>query len=168
MTANIVNEVAFLRTTRNFPEDISQLTLEINKAYVDTANVVNSRTIGLYPTNRPAINGENWFLQGNKRQQGFRQVYNLTSAVVNNYTINLGFKLSSISQISLRSYGAFTDGTNWYGLIFGSNVAIAGQISFYVSLNAGSTTSDQITFKVGAGAPAITSGIVDIEWISNP
>jgi len=78
MSANVVNQVAYLRTTREFPEEIHQLSVEINKCYVDIASAVNNRTISIFPKNRPAVNGENWFIT-NQRQQGFRQIYTFTS-----------------------------------------------------------------------------------------
>jgi hypothetical protein len=158
---NVVNQIAFLRTSREFPEELHQLTVEVNKAYVDTANVVNNRIISIFPTNRPARDGENWFFN-NQRQEGFRQVYSFTTPLP--ATINLGFKLASISQPT-RCWGQYTDGTNFFGIIWGTNVAIAGQISFYLAPNA-SPSSDVITFLTGAGAPAVVSGFVVIEWIS--
>lgn len=163
MNFSVVNQVAFLRTTRNFPEDLKQLTIEVNKTYVDIANAVNVRTIGLFPTNRPALTGESWYLSGNQRRQSLRQIYQFTSTV----DINIGFKLSEIDSISKNTYGSYTDSTgNWYGAIFGSNVAIAGQISFFLFVNAGSSSSDLIRFLVGAGAPTLTKGVIDLEWIS--
>jgi hypothetical protein len=57
--------------------------------------------------------------------------------------------------------GSFTDGTNSYGLFYASSVAIVGQITFYV-------TATQIIFLVGAGAPTLTSGLIILEWLSEP
>lgn len=164
---NIINQIPFLRTSREFPEDIHQLTVEINKSYLDIANIVNARTIGLYPTNRAAITGNSYFFT-TARQQSLRQIYIVRSGIMTGSAINLGFKISSISQFSPKCYGTYTDGTNWYGLIFASNVAIAGQVSFYLAVNGASTMTDQIVFEVDAAAPAVTYGTVIAEWISNP
>lgn len=154
MSANIVNQVAYLRTTRDFPEDPEKLTLELNKAYLDTANAVNSRIISIFPTNKSAVTGEQWFLTGNQKQQGFRKVFNFTTTA----SIEHGINLSQIDRF-VRNWGEFTDGTNWYGLIHASNVAIAGQITFYVD-------PTNIVFLVGAGAPALTSGTIVLEYIT--
>lgn len=154
MSTNVVNQVAFLRTSREFPSEIKQFTVEVNKAYVDTANAVNNRTISIFPTMRPAINGESWFITQNKRQQGFRQVYPVTSTS----SVPHGLIFSNIDRF-VRMFGTFTDGTNYYGLIAGSSVAVAGQILFYLD-------PTNIVFVVGAGAPALTSGIVILEWLS--
>lgn len=161
MSSNLINQVAYLRTSREFPEELHQLTVEINKTYVDIANTVNARVIGLFPTNRPAQTGENWFFTS-RRQQSFRQVYPFKTSA----NIDIGFKITSVGQFSSRSYGAYTDDTNWYGVIFGSDVAIAGQLSFFV-LATGSATTDQIAFRVGVGSPAISTGYIVLEWISN-
>lgn len=160
MTTNVVNQVAFLRTTREFPEELHQLTVEVNKTYVDIANAVNNRIIGIFPVNRPAITGENWFITSNLRQQSLRQVYTFTTTA----DIPIGFKLPRISEFT-RCWGVFTDGTSWYGIIFGSNVAIAGQLSFYITT--GTPTSDVIRFVVGVGAPVMTKGKIVLEWISD-
>lgn len=155
MSSNVVNQVAYLRTTREFPyEDPYQLSVEVTKAYLDTANAVNNRTISIFPTNKPAINGESWFITNQKRQ-GFRRVYPFTTTAA----IPHGIDFTNIYQFC-RCWGQFTDGTNWYGVIFGSPTAIAGQILFYL-------TPTNITFVVGAGAPTVTSGTVILEWLSN-
>lgn len=153
---SVINQVAFLRTSREFPEELHQLAIEVNRSYIDVANAVNSRTISLFPTNRPAINGESWFLTGNLRQQGLRQVYQFTTSA----SIPHGINFNRISQFT-RAYGSFTDGTNYYGCIYASNVAIAGQLTFYID-------PTNIVFVVGAGSPAIVRGIIVLEWISDP
>ncbi len=151
---NVVNQVAYLRSSREFPEDLRKLTLEVSKSYIDIANAVNSRTIGIFPTKFPAVNGEAWFINNNQKQQGFRQIYPFTATGNIPHTL----KFNSISMFTKPS-GSFTDGTNYYGAIYASNVAIAGQVSFYI-------TPTDIVILSGAGAPVIVSGIIDLEWIS--
>lgn len=156
MTANVTNQVAYLRTTREFPKDPNELTVELNKAYIDIASAVNTRTISTFNVNRGTINGENWFLSGNQRQQALRQVYGFTTTTA----INHGLNLNRIDRFT-RCFGQYTDGTNWYGLINSSNTAITGQISFYI-------TPTQIVFLTGAGAPSVIKGQVVLEWLSQP
>ncbi len=156
MSTNVINQVPYLRTSRNFPNEIDQLAVEVDKAYIDTANAVNNRIISFFPSMRPAINGESWFITNNQRQQGFRQIYSFTT------TTSIAHHITTVVPGQfVRCFGEFTDGTNTYGLIYASSVAIAGQVSFYV-------TSTNIVFVVGAGAPAVTSGIVVLEWLSQP
>jgi len=153
MSANIQNQVAYLRTSREFPEDLRQLSIECNKSYIDVANAVNSRIISTFPVNKAAVTGENWFLNNN-RQQSLRRVYIFTTTTA----IDHGLDLTSIDRFT-NNYGQFTDGTNWYGLFSASNVAIAGQITFYI-------TPTQIVFLVGAGSPSITKGNIVLQWLS--
>jgi len=156
MSSNVVNQNTFLRTTRQFPEELHQLTVEIDRSYVDIANAVNVRTIGIFPTNRFSATGESFFLVGNRRQQTFRQVYTFTGTTA----INHGIRDVVPNQFTKCS-GSYTNGTDSFGLFFASSVAIAGQITFYV-------TSTQIIFLVGAGAPALSSGRIILEWLSQP
>lgn len=156
MSANSRNTAPFLKTSRLFPDDNAQaLSVEVNRSYLDIANAVNNRTISIFTVNVQGISGESWFLQGgNRKFQGLRQVYEFTAAG----SIVHGLNLNSIRLFS-HSFGSFTDGTNWYGAIYGSNVAIAGQVSFYI-------TPTNIVVLSGAGAPTITSGVIVLEWIS--
>ncbi len=156
MTTEVINKVPFLKKSRIYPKEINSLSEELNITYVDVANAVNDRTIGLFPTNRPAINGEAWFLAGITKQQALRQVYTFESAGA----IPHGINFDSLTHFT-KCYGAYTDDTNWYGLIFGSSTAIAGQVSFYID-------STNIVILADGAAPSITKGIVIIEWISNP
>lgn len=153
MTTNSVNTTPFLRQTRMFPEDITQLTVEINRAYIDIAEAVNNRTISVFPVKKAAITGNSYFFTSNK-QQSQRQMYTFTAAG----NVAHGLDLTKIDRF-IDGYGSFTDGTNYYGVTFGTNVAVAGIVTFYV-------TSANIVILSGAGAPAITSGTIIIEWLA--
>lgn len=154
MSSNIVNRQPYIRTSRDFTQVGQALSVELNKSYIDVANAVNLRIIGLFPSTRPAITGEQWYINTNQMQQTFRQAFLFTTTS----SIDHGINTANIFGFS-SCYGQFTDGTNFYGLISGSNVAIAGQISFYV-------TPTQIVFLTGAGAPALTRGTIVLQWLS--
>ena len=156
MSSNLSNAAPFLRTSRNFPYDNAQaLSVEVNRSYVDIANAVNARTIGGFALNVSTINGESWFFQGfNSRLQGVRQVY----AFESDGAILHGLNFNSINQFT-KCTGSFTDGTNWYGAIFGSNIGIVGNVSFYI-------TPLEIIVLSGSGAPLIVSGTIVLEWLS--
>jgi hypothetical protein len=147
----VFNRYPYLLTSRIFPLEPDKLILELSKSYIETANTVNERIIGIFPTGKPAITGENWYIGTPRRQQSLRQVYAFTSTAAINHGITDYDRFTCC-------YGSFTDGTNWYGLIFGSNVAIAGQRSFYV-------TPTQIVFLAGGGAPALTRGQIVLQWL---
>ena len=167
MNNNVVNQNPYLRTSREFPTDAYLLSVEVNRIYTDISTSINSRIIGIFPTTRSANTGQAWYLKSNKKQEGYRQAYNFTPVAGVLADIALGFKLASIGQIT-NGWGSYTDGTNVYGLIFASNVAIAGQISFYIVLDGTSTRSDLIRFIQGGGSPVITQGTLVLEWISQP
>jgi len=153
---NIINQMPFLRTSREFPTDLGLLCDQMQKAYVDTANCVNQRIIGLFPTLRPAITGQSFFLANNIRRQLLVQVYEFTT------TASIPHNITDVEAGQfIRCEGSYTNGTNTFGLFFASSVAIAGQITFYV-------TSTQIVFLVGAGAPALTKGKIILQWLAEP
>lgn len=152
---NPINQNAYLRTSREYPTEINALSQQVDKSYIDIANAVNERIIGLFPTSRPSQTGERWFLTTGDRRQTLRQVYSVSSATSFSHNIS-GLNPTQIS----RAWGTYTDGTNAYGIVFGTSVAVAGILSFYV-------TSTQIVFVPGAGAPTLTSGRIILEWLSN-
>lgn len=155
MSSNIANQAPFLRTTRNFPYDIQPLVVELNRSYDNIASCVNERTIGLFSTTAQSITGERWFVNSNQPNQSLRQAYTFTAS--GNIPHNLAF--NNIVSFT-NGYGSFTDGTNYYGVIYGSSVSIDGQVSFYI-------TPTDIVILSGSGAPVIVSGILVIEWLSN-
>lgn len=145
----------FLQNQRDFPdEDISLLCVQLDRMYIDVAQKVNQRTIGVFPVGNETPTGESWYISGGKEQQTVREVYKFSSTG----SIAHGINFNSVSSFT-TAYGSYTDGSNWYGTIYGSNVAIVGQISFYV-------TSTNIVVIAGAGAPSVTSGLIVLEWIS--
>jgi hypothetical protein len=155
MSTQIVNVDPYLRTSWHFTPD-AQLMVELTRSFNEVAIVTNMRTIGTYALGLYSITGEQWFLGGsNQQQQSIRMVLQFT----NTNSINHNVMVTDPNQF-INCYGAFTDGTNSYGLIFGSSVAIAGQISFYI-------TATQVVFVVGAGAPALVNGRIVLQWLSN-
>ena len=157
MTVNTINHDSYLRTSRNFPMEAQALSVEVNRSYVDIANAVNAKTIGIFPVNRSAITGESWFLNGSsQRQQTLRQVYTFTAAG----NIAHGLNLSQISNIT-KIYGTIFDGSVYYPLPYVDVVSATNQINIIVN-------STNIVITAGGGAPpTITSGLVILEWLGN-
>ncbi|CAB4164652.1 hypothetical protein UFOVP816_59 [uncultured Caudovirales phage] len=152
----IVQQNPYLREQRQFPfDDLRMLANQCDQAYIDVANKVNCRVIGNYAVNLFSVTGEKYFLQGQpKPQQVLRQVFTFTGAG----NVPHGINTSTVTAF-INCYGEYTDGTNFYGAIYGSSVAIAGQVSFYIS-------PTNIVVIVDAGAPAFTSGLIVLSWIS--
>lgn len=153
---NYLQQSPYLRQQRNFPNDnIQALTVEIDRSYIDIAFKMNSRTIGLFATGNAMVTGEQWFLNGQPlKQQTLRQLYQFTSAG----SIAHGINLSQISGFT-RIYGTFTDGTNWYPLPYVDVSSINNQVSIFVD-------PTNIVITRGISAPAIVSGFVVLEWLS--
>jgi len=157
MSLAIINNSPYLRTTRTFPTEPQPLSVEITKSYLDIANVVNERTIGIYATS-PSITGNTWFLTGsNTKQQTLRKVFPLTGPAP--IAINHGITFTSMGGF-VHIYGTFTDGTNWYPLPYVDVAAAGNQIQVVIN-------GTQILITAGAGAPpVITTGTFVIEWLS--
>lgn len=151
-----LTKTPYLRAQRHFPQDAQPLSVEVDKAYVDIANAVNQRTMGIFPANNPIVNGESWFVTGSiGRQQVLRQVYPFSSAG----SIPHGINVASIGGFT-RIYGTFTDATNWYPLPYVDVSAANNQVNISVS-------PTNIVITAGGGSPpAISSGFVVLEWLA--
>lgn len=152
-----INNVPYLRTSREFPEDLHMLTVEINKSYVDIANAVNARTVGIFPTNKPCATGESWYITS-ARQQTLRQFYTFTAAGPIPHGINLA-QIVGFTKI----YGTFVDTSGvWYPLPYVDVVNATNQVSVIVNAN-------NIVITAGAlSPPTIDSGTVVLEWLVEP
>lgn len=146
----------YLKDQRNFPnEHVKSLGNEVDRAYIDIAQKVNIRTIGVFALNNTIVTGEQWYLQGSSQKlQSQRKLFTFTTTA----PINHGINLSTISQFT-RMYGQFTDGNLWYGLFASSNISIAGQRTFCI-------TPTQIVILDGGGTPALTYGNIVLEWLA--
>src|SRR3989442_14174088 len=137
---DVINKGAFLRTSRSFPEDPKLLQSEINRSYVDIARNVNNRTIGFFTVNRSMVNGQQWFITQNARQQALRQTYKWDDS---NLTIAHGINFFSLTNF-VRIWGTFFDGTNWQTLPYVDVIAANNQINVKVN-------STNIIITKGAG-----------------
>lgn len=155
MTSNSMPQKSpYLRNQRMFPtEDVKALSNENDRAYIDIATKVNDRRIGIFAVGNQLVTGESWYLTSQK-QQTLCQVYQFTGAG----NIAHGINFASITQFT-RCWGDYTDGTNWYGVIWTSTTGLAGQVTFSIS-------PTNIVVVVDGGAPAVTSGTIILEWLS--
>ena len=161
---NIVNEVPYLRTSRQFPEDLKQLTVEINKSYIDIANAVNNRTISIFPKNLPAITGESWFITSQK-QQTYRQIYTFgTIASGTELDIPTNINPNNILRFT-KIYGTVTlsTGDDFRPLPYVDPNTLTTSMALLVGQVAG---QQQIRIVLGPTAPNVGSGCVVLEWLS--
>jgi len=172
MSNNAVNNSPYLRSSWDFPSnDPAQLVKEVSRSYISIAQNINERTIGIFPTNRPAVGGESWYLTS-KKQQNFRQVY----AFEKDPTLPFAFAdiphnidFFTISHFTNCFGSALTVSGNWIGIIYASGNGIAGQITFAVISNtAPGNLNGVIRFFNTAPTPAIQKGIIVLQWLGNP
>jgi hypothetical protein len=158
MTTNL-QQAPFLRQQRKFPsDDLKELANESDLTYIDVASKVNARTIGTFAVNFPVITGESWYIRGQpQKQQTLRQLYVITGTG----SYPHGITVAQIAGFT-RIYGTFTNGTNWYPLPYVDVVNANNQVNIVVT-----PTNIVITGGGGAGQPAVTSGYVVLEWLSN-
>lgn len=163
MTSNVINQVPYLRTSRLYPEDLVQLTVEVNKSYVDIANAVNNRTISLFPTTRPAITGESWFLDNNQRQQTLRQVYTF-GAIAPGTELDIPTGINNLVSFT-RIYGTvITTGADYRPLPYIDPGSLTTGMTILVGTVAG---IQQIRIVLGATAVPVVSGIAVLEYLVN-
>lgn len=156
-TNPINSQGVFIRTSRNFPQEAQPLAVEVNRSYVDIANHINFRTIGIFPTQKASATGESWYTAGTVRQQTLRQVYIVTGSG----NIPHGIVFADIVGFT-RIYGAFkgADG-NFYPLPYVDPTNATNQISLGIN-------GTNIVVTAGGGAPPIIStGYIVLEWLSN-
>ena len=157
-STNVQNKSPYLRTSRNFPTDSQALSVEISKAYLDLANNVNVRSIGIF-ADAPTITGNSWFFGGStSKMQTLREAYSFTGP--SPVSITHGIKFNTIIGF-VSIYGTFTDGSNWYPLPYVDVVSATNQVNVVVN-------PTNIVITAGSGSPpTISSGYVVIEWLSN-
>lgn len=158
-TQVILRQTPFLRVQRTFPQDAQSLSVELDKCYVDIANAVNARTIGVYPKSFSAVTGNVWYLGGtNERQQTLRRVYTFLSAGPIPHNIDT----SGVTEFVYIG-GSFKDNSTppkYFPLPFVSAVAANNQVEVNVD-------SVNINIVAGAGSPpTISSGVIVLEWLS--
>ena len=145
----------FLPQNRSFSKDPEQFLIQITNLYADIARYLNAREIGGYQ-NIEQVSGQ-FFTDTTNAQQpksGFRKVFPFSDA-------NLNFA-HNISNLTRTSYigGSFTDGSNFYPLPFVTADAGADQVEIYL-------TSTNVVIVKGGFAPAITDGLVIVEYLRN-
>ncbi len=153
---SIVNQTPYVRSSRDFPTEVVTLSQEVDKSYLDLANALNQRTIGIYATKNPSVTGNAFFVSGQK-QQGLRQLYVVPAIAAGaTGTIAITKYYSPYALIS----GAVTTSSDSRPIPYASVTANA---NIEVKVDSATLT---IRISVGAASPAIVSGFVVLEWIS--
>lgn len=157
---NLISDAPFIRTTREFPPDLHQLSLEVSRSYIDIANNINNRTIGQYPTVRIAVTGNTYFLDNNQRFQSMRQVFQFGAIAAGTF-LHIPYKFQGFTQFVSITGTCLTDFPDYRPLPYASTFA-NGNIDLLVN-----PTLQVIVISLGATSPNIVNGIVVLEWISS-
>jgi len=155
MTYNPQNTLGpFISTSTFFPDEFASFREKFLELYRDLSNSVNTREVGVYDLVE-FLTGENWFTAGDpqKKRKTFRKVFQFSDA-----SLNFAHGITGIT-LTTHIYGSFTDGTNFYPLPFVSTV-ITDQIRIEV-------TPTNIVVTKGGTAPAITNGVIILEYLKN-
>lgn len=160
MTFAPINSLqAYLPTTRVFTKDPTEMRNTLTDVYTEIANAVNIRDIALYDQSE-IINGQQYFFPNNpqRKRTAYRKVFSI-GAIAAGATLNTAHGLTNVS-IYTRIYGTCITATPDYRPIPYVSTTLNQQISIRV-------TATNIVIVNGAGAPAITSGIVVLEYLKN-
>ncbi len=152
----------YLPKSRQFPvQNPVQLEPELVKSYIDIAQAVNLRTIGIFEQLQ-IVTGERWFasdpLDATLKRQTYRQVYTFGS-IAPGASLAINHGITGITAFT-RIYGTCVTNLPDYRPIPYASVAANANIDLRV-------TSTQIIINNGAGSPTLLSGIIVLEYLLN-
>jgi hypothetical protein len=162
MTSNLIITAPFLRTSRNFPDDPQKLSDELDKAYIDTAAAVNNRTVGLYPSVRPIVTGNSYFILRDQKQQSLRKVYPF-GAIAPGTELDIPVGITHFDQF-VHIYGTVvTNATDYRPLPYVDPITLTTGMAILVGTVGGVLV---IRIVLGATAVPVVKGLAILEWIS--
>lgn len=160
-----VSQSLLLVTSKKFPVHKSEdLEPALSKAWVDTAQAVNARTIGIFNTNSITI-GDKYYNNSNPLQlrQAYRKVFSF-STISAGSTLTIAHAISGITEI-VHLYGnCITDAsvilTAKYEPLPFVSTTLNEQVSIYMN-------DTLITIVNGSGNNNILSGTIIVEYLLN-
>lgn len=163
MIGNRTNRMPFLITSRYWPNDPVTLQPTLNQSYIEVAQAVNSRIIGIFQP-LASVTGETWFeeVPGQmpmERTQTYRKIFRF-GAIAAGATLSIPHAIANVQQFT-RMYGTcITETPDYRPIPYASATAVDEQIE----LNGTTTVLNIIN---GASAPNIESGILVVEFFLN-
>jgi hypothetical protein len=145
----------------SFSKDYSQFLEQITKLYRDIARSVNSKERAAYPLELEILNSQTFFTTGDpqKYRGVFRKVFEI-GAVAQGATLNTAHGITNLTALT-RLYGTIiTDVVDYRPLPRVSTANVNQQVSLDL-------VGANIVLINGAAAPAITSGIIVVEYMKN-
>lgn len=135
---------------------------EIDNAYVDTAIAVNARTIGIFPTRRPIVTGESWFIDNNNKQQTIRQIYRF-GPIASGTELDIPHGIKNFTEFT-KIYGTVvTTAIDYRPLPYVDPITLTTGMTILVGIIGGVGV---IRIILGATAVPVTRGLVILEWLS--
>lgn len=163
MTSSPSNSLApFLQTSVFFPDEFDEFRTKFLALYRDISSNVNVRQIGIFDL-QEFLTGERWFSTGDpqKKRQTFRRTYEIP-AIAPGASLILPHGLTGVTAYT-HIYGTvITSIVDYRPLPYSSTAGVAENISLRVDLGTASIVIDN-----GAISPAITSGLVVLEFLKN-
>lgn len=158
MTFNPVNtQNTFLPTTIFFPDNFDEFRVKFIESYILSANAINSRDIGIYDE-QEIITGQVWATTDVlTKGSTFRKIF-FFGAIAPGATLNIPHGLGSTISLVTEWKGGVVVAGGFRPLPRVSATAVNEQISVDIS-------GANIVIVNGAGAPAITNGVVVLEYI---
>jgi len=153
------SNAVFLPTTIQYPKELEELIVRLNKAYEDTATRLNAKQIGIFD-NLEFLTGEQWpGTSPQIKRQTFRQVY-MVGAIAAGATSTTAHGITGITAFT-HIYGTcVTSVVDYRPIPYASATVVTNQIELKVD-------STNITIINGATAPNITSAIIILEYLKN-
>ncbi len=149
----------FLPTSQVFPEDESQRLIVLTDNFTSFSQAINQREIGIYETIEQ-LNGRQYFNSTNPEDKrfGYRKVFSFNAIAVG-ATLNIAHNITGLTQV-----------LEWNG-----GVIVAGGFRPIPRVSATDVTEQiqvdivgaNIVIVNGAAAPAITSGVVVLDYLKN-
>lgn len=164
-----VAQSLLLVTSKKFPVNVpEELESILSKAWVDTAQAVNVRTIGIFNTNAITI-GDKYYstsiTDASQLRQAYRQVFPF-GAIAAASAITINFDMSQITQcVNISGCVVTDDNTSKFRAI---NWTSCTDVTEQIQVDFDSTsTPNTIIVTVGAAAPNVVSGFVNVEYLLN-
>lgn len=163
-------QAPFLPTSLRFPLDPTELQTTQSKAYIDIAQAVNRRSIGIFNTIQVVTGDQYYSLQNNDIHKPiqFRQSYRMLfvfGPIAAGVTITISHGIAGIVEL-VNSYGnCITDisvipNAKYEPIPFVSATDVTQQVEFYMN-------DTIITIVNGAGNNNILSGTIIVEYLLN-
>ena len=161
MTFNPVNSLGpFLNSSTYFPENFEEFRIRFIELYSQIAQMVNVRDSGIY-NEREFLTSQTWSTSGDpqKPRYTYRKIFFIGS-IAAGATSTTAHGLTNVTAYT-RIYGtAITAAPDNRPIPYASATVVTDQIEI-------NTDGTNINIINGATAPAITSGIVVLEFLKS-